>query len=97
MKKHTAMQDLRQDLLDTIVNGIYALNQIEDEQIRNVSKNVFKTTINTIISRIDEQLLEIEKKQIIDAWENGYDHGACVNEDKDKYHGIQYFKQKFVN
>jgi hypothetical protein len=40
---------------------------------------------------------EIEKKQIIDAWENGYDHGACVNEDKNKYHGIQYFKQKFVN
>jgi hypothetical protein len=44
-----------------------------------------------------EEAKEMEKQQIIDAWENGYDHGACVNEDKDKYHGKQYFKQKFVN
>jgi hypothetical protein len=50
-----------------------------------------------LASEIIEQAKEIEKKQIIDAWENGYDHGACVNEDKDKYHGIQYFKEKFVN
>jgi hypothetical protein len=38
---------------------------------------------------------EIEKQQIIHAWENGYDHGACVNEDKDKYHGIQYYNETF--
>jgi len=38
---------------------------------------------------------EIEKEQIIDAWENSYKHGACVNEDKDKYHGKQYYNEKF--
>lgn len=64
--KQTAMQDLRQDLLDTIVTGSDALNEIEDEQIRNGAKTLFQTTINTIISRIDEELLEIEKQQIID-------------------------------
>lgn len=63
----TAMQDLRQDLLDTILTGSDALNEIEDEQIRNAAKNLFETTINTIISRIDDELLEMEKKQIIDA------------------------------
>jgi len=42
-----------------------------------------------------DQAKEIEKQQIIDAWENGYDHGACVNEDKDKYHGIQYYNETF--
>jgi hypothetical protein len=39
------------------------------------------------------QALEMEKQQIIDAWENGYEHGACVNEDEDKYHGIQYYNE----
>jgi hypothetical protein len=38
---------------------------------------------------------EKEKQQIIDAWENGYEHGACVNEDKYKYHGIQYYKETY--
>jgi hypothetical protein len=38
---------------------------------------------------------EKEKQQIIDAWENGYDHGACVNEDETKYHGIQYYNETY--
>jgi hypothetical protein len=59
----TAMQDLRQDLLDTILTGSDALNEIKDEQIRNAAKNLFETTINTIISRIDDELLEMEKQQ----------------------------------
>jgi hypothetical protein len=59
----TAMQDLRQDLLDTIITGSNALNEIEDEQIKLAAKNLFETTINTIISRIDEELLEMEKQQ----------------------------------
>lgn len=42
-----------------------------------------------------EQAKEMEKQQIIDAWENGYEHGACVNEDKNKYHGIQYYNETF--
>jgi predicted transcriptional regulator len=42
-----------------------------------------------------KQAKEMEKQQIIDAWENGYEHGACVNEDKNKYHGIQYYNETF--
>jgi hypothetical protein len=42
-----------------------------------------------------EQAKEMEKQQIIDAWENGYEHGACVNEDEAKYHGIQYYNETF--
>jgi HEPN domain-containing protein len=44
-----------------------------------------------------EQAKEMEKQQIIDAWENGYEHGACVNEDEAKYHGIQYYNETFKN
>jgi hypothetical protein len=43
------------------------------------------------------QAKEMEKQQIIDAWENGYEHGACVNEDEAKYHGIQYYNETFKN
>jgi hypothetical protein len=85
--KQTAMQDLREDLLDTIVTGSDALNEIEDEQIRNGAKTLFQTTINTIISRIDEELLEMEKQQIDDAWDKGYKQGKYDpyfdNEDDD--------------
>jgi hypothetical protein len=42
-----------------------------------------------------EQAKEMFEKQIEDAWENGYEHGACVNEDKNKYHGIQYYNETF--
>ena len=42
-----------------------------------------------------EQAKEMEKQQIIDAWENGYTHGACVNKDKDKYYGSQYYNEIF--
>ena len=48
-----------------------------------------------LMSEYFEQAKEMEKQQIIDAWENGYDHGACVNEDKDKYHGTQYYNETF--
>lgn len=42
-----------------------------------------------------DQAKEMHKQQIIDAWENSYRHGACVNEDKDKYHGSQYYNETF--
>ena len=45
--------------------------------------------------QILNQAKEMEKQQIIDAWENGYEHGACVNEDNDKYHGIQYYNETY--
>jgi hypothetical protein len=83
------MQDLRQDLLDTIVTGSNALNVIEDEQIRNGAKNLFETTINTIISRIDEELLEMEKRQIIYAYEDGnYDCGMGRSESEQYYNEV---------
>ena len=45
----------------------------------------------------DDYYKEKHKQQIIDAWENGYEHGACINKDKDKYHGTQYFNETFKN
>jgi hypothetical protein len=51
--------------------------------------------IDKDLSEYLNQAKEMEKQQIIDAWENGYEHGACVNEDEAKYHGIQYYNETF--
>jgi hypothetical protein len=77
--KQTAMQEL----LDFIENQEY--NFLNKEQLESCNK----------IKEKSVQLLQVERKQIIDAWENGYNHGACVNEDESKYHGYQYYKENF--
>lgn len=41
-----------------------------------------------------EQAEKEEKQQIISAWENGYENGACVN-DETIYHGSRYFQKTF--
>jgi hypothetical protein len=43
------------------------------------------------------QAKEMFEQQVIDAWENGYEHGACVNEDKNKFHGVQYYNETYNN
>ena len=91
------MQDLREDLVASIDSAKEALSGIENQVVRSACQEVARLTLKQIINRIDDELLEKEKQQIIDAWENGYDHGACVNEDEDKYHGIQYYNEQFNN
>jgi hypothetical protein len=48
-----------------------------------------------LVKKVLRQAKEMEKQQIEEAWENGYDHGACVNTDEDKYHGTQYYKENY--
>jgi hypothetical protein len=45
------------------------------------------------VQKVLNEAKEMEKQQIEYAWENGYKHGACVNEDKNKFHGIQYYNE----
>ncbi len=60
------MQELRNDLLDTLESANESLKEIQDDKIKNVCQELFKLTINSIIKRIDDELLEMEKQQIID-------------------------------
>lgn len=41
-----------------------------------------------------EQSKQIDKQNIVDAWENGYENGACVN-DETIYHGSVYYNNNF--
>jgi len=68
-----------------------------------------KTAVEWFVANIDWMLLkntslhyemiinrakEMEKQQIVSAWGNGYDNGACVN-DETIYHGSIYYNNNF--
>ena len=74
----TAMQELRDDLVLTLETGNEALNEIKDKSIRESCQRVVQLTLESIIKRIDEELLEMEKEQIMNAfdecgmWQDNY-------------------------
>ena len=42
-----------------------------------------------------EKAKEIEKQNIIEAFEIGYENGACTNENESVYHGSNYYNKTF--
>lgn len=62
----TAMQDLRNDLILTQTSAKESLLEIENQEIRKACQEVVRLTLNNIIKRIDDELLELEKQQIIE-------------------------------
>ena len=42
-----------------------------------------------------EQAKEMEKQNIIEAFEVGYENGACTNENESVYHGSNYYNKTF--
>ena len=75
-------EETKQDTMKTAVEYLYKIIHA-------------RIHIDKDLSEYLNQAKEMEKQQIIDAWENGYEHGACVNEDEAKYHGIQYYNETF--
>ena len=47
------------------------------------------------IKEIIEKAKEMENKQIIDAFEKGYENGACVSDEESIYHGGNYYNKTF--
>ena len=54
-----------------------------------------KLITNQKFEELLQQAKEIFEQQIIDAFEIGYENGACVNENNDFYHGGNYYKETF--
>jgi flagellin-like hook-associated protein FlgL len=75
--KQTAMQELRNDLVKAKEKSITALNDINNEILRKTCQGAVKLTIESIIERIDDELLEMEKQQSIDFAR------LCLNKAKD--------------
>lgn len=65
--KQTAMQKLRNDLVKAKEKSKTALNDINNDILRKSCQEAVKLTIESIIERIDDKLLEMEKQQIIES------------------------------
>lgn len=85
------MQDLREDLAETIETSLNALKEINNEEIRLSCQDVVKRTLNAIIKRIDEELLEMEKQQIMD----GSDDGVRFDFDKQETQDFKVWDELF--
>jgi hypothetical protein len=56
------------------------------DQIENKGKCMYE---------VFDQAKEMEKEQIVNAFEIGYDNGACVQEGSAIYHGSNYYNETF--
>lgn len=98
--KQTAMQNLREDLVLSQVTAKEALIEIKNQEIRKACQEALGITLKTIIKRIDDELLEMEKQQIIDAYESGVEEGR-MRESSEEYNleryenAERYYNNKF--
>jgi|688.fasta_scaffold2020334_1 hypothetical protein len=82
MEKQTVMQEL--------------LEFCEYRQIKAADGS--KSAWNMILAKIkDDGLIEMEKEQIVNSFEIGYENGACVNDGESVYHGTNYYNKTFKN
>ena len=51
--------------------------------------------VSQIFNGIIEQAKEMEKQQIVDSFEKGYENGAGVSDEDPIYHGGNYYNKTF--
>jgi len=93
MSKQTAMQDLREDLLGSILkvnSRLDFLDNITDEKVRNLCKTMVDTTLKGIVKRIDDELLDMEREQIEGAYNDG-----CEERHNEPVNGEEYYNETF--
>lgn len=93
MKTKTAMQDLKEDLLESILkvnNRLDFLDNITDETVRNLCKVMVDTTLKGIIKRIDDELLDMERDQIYEAFYDGEENGWVYKSSPSWYYNQVY-------
>ena len=92
MKQKTPLTDLKEDLIQAIETGCDALNDIGNLTIRNACKEVLEITLNTVIKRIDTELLPKEKEVITGTYDDGYVNGM----QEIKPSSLDYFNETFT-
>lgn len=91
----TSMQELREDLQLTIETAKDALLEIENEDTRIACQEVVRLTLKNIIKRIDDELLEMEKQQIIDAVEETISEMNLYESYRTLQNGEQYYNETY--
>jgi hypothetical protein len=94
-KDLTAMQDLKQDLIFTIDSAKEALKEIENPDIRLACQEVVRITLRNIIKRIDDELLELERQQIINSHYRGYRSFIGTTEISEQYYNKTFKKIRY--
>jgi len=61
------MQELKSDLILTKETTKNSFSEIENQEIKDACIKVVEMTLNSIITRIDTELLKMEKEQIIES------------------------------
>lgn len=69
------MQELKEDLLLTKENSLIKLDQIINNEKKEIAKWVLNQTIDRIIERIDSELLDLEKQQHNQTWDSAHQAG----------------------
>lgn len=82
----TAMQELKSDLILTKETTKNSFSEIKNQEIKDACIKVVEMTLNSIITRIDTELLEMEKEQIIDAHLDGQTTWDVTSKTADKYY-----------
>jgi molecular chaperone GrpE (heat shock protein) len=90
----TAMQELKSDLLTAIDTCNEALEEIKDLRTKEACQTVVNLTIDNILNRIDTELLEMEKEQIIDAINFGDERGKITTYSTPEQYYNETFKSK---
>ena len=90
--EQTAMQDLRSDLNETLISANDALMEIKDETVRTACQEMVKITLKNIIKRIDDELLEMEKQQHSNTWDD-----SRIEDNGDNYLGKQLSFEEYYN
>jgi molecular chaperone GrpE (heat shock protein) len=91
MKKQTAMQELKSDLLTAIDTCNESLEEIKDLRIREACQSVVTITIENVLNRINVELLQKEREQIIKA----HFHGVIHMFDNPNTASDQYYTETF--
>ncbi len=87
----TAMQNLKYDLIESIFSAKDTLSEIENLEIRTACQQSVIIVLKTIIERIDNELLNKKKQQII-GFADDYGFNIC-GYDYDK--AEQYYNKIF--
>lgn len=87
----TAMQELKEDLQESIDGLPETLRSINDPFVRKTVTDAVLIAYKCVLKRIDDEFLEKEKQQFIEAYDEGWKNPSKYRKDGSKY----YYKNKF--
>ena len=89
--KQTALQDLKFDLIQSIEKSRIELDKISEPFIRDCALTVLEKSLRSVITRIDNELLQTEQEQIYDAFIAGSERGkGLIPFNCEKYYSQTY-------